>query len=90
MILGTADLARLMLKTHDGQRNSTTRPYSATHQKRFSDMMSLLLANYILSLLWFFNSVFKYRPLSHSEVPLDRLSPCSSIMPLRIITDVVY
>ena len=53
MTLGTADLARLMPKTRDGQRDSTTRPRILLRvKKRFSDMMSSLHANYILSLLW--------------------------------------
>jgi len=54
MILGTADLVRLMPpKTRDGQRNTTTRPRILLRVKKcFSDMMSSLLADYILSLLW--------------------------------------
>lgn len=37
-ILGTADLARLMLKTHDGQMNSTTRPRILLRVKNVSQI----------------------------------------------------
>ena len=52
MILGTADLARLMRKIHDGQRDSTTRLRILLRVKKPFSEMSSLLANYTLSLLW--------------------------------------